>query len=926
MTSLESLLSQPPVIRAGWTLVHFLWQGSAMAIVLAVVRGAAGSWLGARARYALSCLALALMCAAPPLTFIALGSIDPSAAPRPVWPISAPGSWDRILPWIVVAWFLGVVLFSARVFAGWRKAVRVRNAATEPPPPEWQQALEGLVRRMKVSAPVRLVMSPLATAPAVVGWLKPVILLPVEAMIGLPLDQVESLLAHELAHVRRNDYLVNILQSIAESLLFYHPAVWWISGQIRAERELCCDDLAVETSEDVLTYATALAALETFRRSHLKTAMAADGGSLLTRIRRLAGDTNSQPHSLPGPGAAWVLAILWLAGAGAVVMHASQSEPVRTLRPFIEPAISAAHRIQLDAPPAAPRSTPLLTALLFNPFLALPQTAAPSAAAGEEGKKLAAFSGTVISTAGKAVPNATVRLRNVETRSPLYDGSTGELISPAATFPVPVTRTDAEGRFSVDRVPPGAYTVEIEHDDYLTTRYGSRPGVQESPAVITLDEGGKVSGLKMTLPEPAMFTGRMVDEDGDPIARADVQALVKQYYFGRLRGVVYARTNSADDGSFRLNVPGGRYYLVATTQPAWSASDRAPIPVSKPGRTYVRPDTTFLGGARHLRDASQVDISPGQNFVVGDMKMANIPIVHVRGKVVGDPVLLKGARVVRVPVTGFALGWSYGADIQADGSFDMANMWPYEHTIGVYCQKGGWLGWLDIVVRDEDLENVVLNAAAADLAGSIRIEDAPEGAAAPRLRIELRSTGFYKVEAVAPVKPDGTFVAPSLAPGKYNFSVTGLPPGNYVRTARINGRDVLNQPLDWGAIDVGRMEISIGQKGPVLEGTLVDAEGNPVSGTVTLVPDTPRPGQSLFYPTAKADQAGKFRFTAVQPGSYKAYGWESLLDTAHWNQDFIALFSPQGERVEATAGNSQRIALKRISVDSMESTLRRAGK
>jgi beta-lactamase regulating signal transducer with metallopeptidase domain len=86
---------------------------------------------------------------------------------------------------------------------------------------------------------VQLLVSPLVEVPTVVGWLRPVILAPVGALTGLSPDHVEALLAHELAHIRRCDYLVNMLQSVAEALLFYHPAVWWISGEIRAERELC---------------------------------------------------------------------------------------------------------------------------------------------------------------------------------------------------------------------------------------------------------------------------------------------------------------------------------------------------------------------------------------------------------------------------------------------------------------------------------------------------------------------------------------------------------------------------------------------------------------------------------------------------------------------------------------------------------------
>src|SRR6185295_5988417 len=153
-------------------------------------------------------------------------------------------------------------------------------------------------------------------APTVVGWLRPVVLVPVGALAGLPADQVEALLLHELAHIRRHDYLVNILQSVAEALLFYHPAVWWVSGHIRTERELCCDDAAVSASGDALTYARALAQLESYRPAHLSSAVAANGGRLAGRIARLLGQSRPAVCAGVGPGVLAVTILLVAAAYG----------------------------------------------------------------------------------------------------------------------------------------------------------------------------------------------------------------------------------------------------------------------------------------------------------------------------------------------------------------------------------------------------------------------------------------------------------------------------------------------------------------------------------------------------------------------------------------------------------------------------------
>ncbi len=333
--------SQPWVERLGWTLLHFLWQGVLIAKVFAAARSLGGRSLGPRSRYRLACASLAVMTLAPLATYWLIGtgsplipadesgwSARPFAAAYSVVARGAVNGWRaprEVFPWIVTAWLCGVMAFSIRLAGGWALAGRMRSMRTaRPAPPVWQRRLDRLIARIGVSRPVRLLVSSVAQAPLAIGWLRPVILMPVGALTGLPIEQVEALLSHELAHIRRNDYLVNLLQGVAEALLFYHPSVWWVSNEIRAERELCCDDVAVAVSGDAFTYATALAAIESARPERLRTAMAANGGSLANRIRRLLDPSQSVPYAQPSPGAAVTLAVLLLAGIGAAAMDRNE--------------------------------------------------------------------------------------------------------------------------------------------------------------------------------------------------------------------------------------------------------------------------------------------------------------------------------------------------------------------------------------------------------------------------------------------------------------------------------------------------------------------------------------------------------------------------------------------------------------------------
>ena len=184
-------------------------------------------------------------------------------------------------------------------------------------PDFWQQRLNLLARRLHLSRPVTLLESCLARVPVVIGYIRPVILMPVGLLTGMPAGQLESILLHELAHIRRYDYLVNLLQTSVEGLLFYHPAVWWISGVIRTEREHCCDDLAVSLSGDAREYATALATLEQCRWDAAETALAATGGNIVKRIRRLLIPTEGPSSALTPFVSAGILMITAAVGLTA---------------------------------------------------------------------------------------------------------------------------------------------------------------------------------------------------------------------------------------------------------------------------------------------------------------------------------------------------------------------------------------------------------------------------------------------------------------------------------------------------------------------------------------------------------------------------------------------------------------------------------
>jgi GWxTD domain-containing protein len=358
MSNWMSNWSDAPLAKAlGWTLLHFVWEGALIALVLASVlyfcRPAQ-----ARVRYAVACLALIAM----PLSFgltVARELSSPHIASRgplqlrqldqaldsPILIPAAQAAASPVWRWAVPVWLAGVLLFYVRSLGGWFAVQRLRRTGVVAAGAEWQARLHVLRSRLGVVRAVTLVESCLAEVPVVIGFLRPVILAPVGLLAGLRTEQVEAILLHELAHIRRNDYLVNLVQSLVEGLLFYHPAVWWVSHVIRAERENCCDDIVVAMSGDARGYAATLAALEE-GRCWREPALAATGGSLTRRIRRLL----RRPE---GPQAAMapLFATGFLLVAVAAVLSAWQPKP---------PAIPAPKPVAAPVVPAPPQPVRVL--------------------------------------------------------------------------------------------------------------------------------------------------------------------------------------------------------------------------------------------------------------------------------------------------------------------------------------------------------------------------------------------------------------------------------------------------------------------------------------------------------------------------------------------------------------------------------------
>jgi beta-lactamase regulating signal transducer with metallopeptidase domain len=391
------------------SLLHFLWQGAALAALAYVLMAFCRS---ASARYATGLAVLILMLFTPVGTFLVFRSQEPAAispavavsATIPMQPAGRPpvlsstkspanrhqGAPPYFL-WLVEFWFAGVLLLSLRSAGGILLIERLRRRETRPVTEEVMEICQSLQSRMGLTRAVRYCRSLRLDAPAVAGWLRPVVLLPVSALTGLTVAQLEAVIAHELAHIRRYDAFVNLFQVGVETLLFYHPAVWWLGKRVRAERENCCDDEAVALCGSPVTYAHALARMAESKAAP-ELAMAANRSPMVARVARLLG-ANCTVESFRGANlSAGVLCLsaALLAGSALVgSVHQAQAQspeaaPAAATHTTVtaDEETAAAYRAHVPAIPEAQhgaQSNAATLAPVATPTVAPDPTPAPTA-------------------------------------------------------------------------------------------------------------------------------------------------------------------------------------------------------------------------------------------------------------------------------------------------------------------------------------------------------------------------------------------------------------------------------------------------------------------------------------------------------------------------------------------------------------------
>lgn len=540
-------MNEALIERIGWTLVHFVWQGAIVAIFHAIFMRLLRS-KGAEVRYGVAAITLAALASLPIITFIALApaafasasggySIVSHAVSQ--GPVETPAdAIERYFPTVVIVWACSALAMAARLIGGLLLIERLKRRLSTPASSELRAKVDALAHYIGLRRPIDIRESTKVVTPSAMGVFRAVIIIPTSLITMLPADQLDAVLLHELAHIRRHDYAVNLVQNLIETLFFYHPAVWWISGCVRAEREHCCDDLAVRSLGDPITYVRALATLEVARHPVPLPVMSASGGNLMNRISRICGVTapTSRPTSVWTAVAATCIAGSVLFGvveAGAqaakptVTKHTASTKLKKSKKKSVGAkktvAKPLAAKIVGTKPVVAPvAGLPMAAGAKIAganpPGVSIPAQATGAAPAMTLGGRLPGVSAT--GGPGGVAPYPSTPLVASPASSPVTPGEPVDNVKRAATVDVPV----AQGGTSV-----------VDGDSNRISVFGSAAEFE----TITL-QFAKISGMSVVI-GPGKYRTLNISLKNVDIAQA-FQALMV-------------------GGDARFQVDGGVYYI-----------------------------------------------------------------------------------------------------------------------------------------------------------------------------------------------------------------------------------------------------------------------------------------------------------------------------------------------------------------------------
>jgi beta-lactamase regulating signal transducer with metallopeptidase domain len=840
-------------------LLHSLWQNAILGLLLATALIAMRR-SSANSRYLVCCAALGLMVALPVATAIVLSDrpvanrsstsaslattqrVEEGGLPHLAMPpvTSGPMAWLMPLtPWVLPVWLVGVLVCSLRLLAASAHAVVLRRHS-DPEDGPIAATVARLAARVGVRRSVAVRLSMRTDSLATLGLWRPVILLPPAVALGVTPQQLEALLAHELAHIRRHDFLINLLQMLVETLFFYHPAVWWTSKRIRVERELCCDDIAVEACGDAIGYAQALTAVARLQISRPGLALGATGGPFVQRIQRLLGVATTRRPIYP----VWVI-------AASLVM---------------------------------------IVAVMFTGSSA--QSTSPGTLAPTDTEAASSLTGRVVDArSGRPIAGARVRAQYITgsvnpPKCPI--GDCEDILDPVAgrLFVYRAT-TGRDGHFSISNVRTGDYLVAATAPGYVQRFFGETSN--DTPETsLHVAPGQRTPSIDIPLELAGSVSGRILSDAGEGLEGVEVELLRRTYVPGGSRPIAVAFAQTEDKGAYRFgDVTPGEYYVRAYASAAL-APTRKDVP-----RSYV---PTLFPEATDIEYARPVVLGDGDELGGIDFALATSQRRSVAGRLVDpDGASLTTARIQLLPHSTGVLD-EQETSAAADGTFRFASV-PAGHYLVTVFDTSGRRSW-NTAVHDlpvfDDVTDLRLTAGpSVVIIGRVTGENGqplPFDATDLQMTLEqqtstlgINSAGFAKVSA------DGSFAMRSGA-GSLQLRVGGVPPRWFVKSVRLNEVDVTDKEFELAPGGQQRFEVTLTNRVSRLAGTVTDRSARPVTNAIVIVfpEDRARWTSTRSIRTTFSHQQGLYEVESLPMSRYRAVAVTSLPRNAWADPDVLA--------------------------------------
>jgi hypothetical protein len=541
---------------------------------------------------------------------------------------------------------------------------------------------------------------------------------------------------------------------------------------------------------------------------------------------------------------------------------------------------------------------------------------------------------------GEPLKKATVRLtKNVNGRTPASGASQPQ--GPQGY----TTTSETDGNFKIENIEPGDYRLSGDRSGYLNTQYGAK-SVGRQGSTITLLPGQQLTNISLALTPQAVISGKVVDQDGDPVNGVMVQLIGQMWQRGKLRHMPQGGSNTNDLGEYRIaNVHPGKYYVFVQRMRYMPEAENT----SEPGKPDIRPVRTFYPEAASVDSATQLDVKAGQDLTGIDVRLRSAPTFHIRGKIagalpegIGDQQLSVNAMTRGDETVMFMFGG--GGRVTKDRSFDIAGMAPGSYTVNIFAMNGQVraLGRQDVEVGEADVSDVqVTLVPPGSLHGQITLEGNPQPGATANVKtvhifLSPGDNGPMMFDGGnATPKDDGTFVIDNVTPGKYFVSVNA-PQGTYLKSLRFGSEEILGKALNLSQ-GSGQVTVVFSYAPAELDGTVQlpptgteatdAAAGQPVQtpdASVVLVPEKlNEDGSGMHFTDTGA--GGTFTLRQIPPGRYRAYAFEKVQYQELQNPDLLKELEPKGTEIELKQNDKKQIQLPLISDGDMQQIYARLG-